>query len=83
MLQAAVTSPFGSGVGEAGLKPLPGPVAEAVGAAARQPPGAVERILLVAAAVQGVVLDAATDVVEGGQGELAYMERVEDPSRCG
>jgi len=63
-----VTAPGGGdlavrvALGEAGLKPGPGPV----GAAAQQP-GAVERILLVAATVQGVVLDAATDVVEGAQ----------------
>ena len=64
-----VTAPGGGdlavrvALGEAGLKPGPGPV----GAAAQQPPGAVERILLVVATVQGVVLDAATDVVEGAQ----------------
>ncbi len=53
-----------------------GTVAEAVGAAAQRPPATVERILLVAAAVQGVVLDTGADVTEGVEGELAHVEGI-------
>ena len=66
-----------------GLQPGPGPGGEPVAAAAQHPADAVERVAG-AAAVPGLgLLDAAADVIDGGQGEAHDVERVEHPHRVG
>ena len=51
---------------------------EAFVALGEQPPAPVERVVLVAAVAEGLLLDPAAHVVEAGVGQLDHVERVRD-----
>jgi hypothetical protein len=50
---------------------------------AQQPPDPLERIVLVAALVQGLLLHTAADLVDSGQAEAGDVEGVEHSHRAG
>ena len=67
---------------QAGLQPGPGPLGQRLRGPPQQPPDPVERVVFVAAPVQGVLLDAASDVIDGGQAEAGHVEGVQHPHRA-
>ena len=56
---------------------------EPVRAAAQQPAGPEQRVLGEAAVPEGVLLGAAADLVDAGQGEFHDMKGIEEPDRQG
>ena len=68
---------------EPSLQPGPGSFGQGLRCSAQQPPDPVERVVTVPTAVQGVLLDAAANLIERGQGEAGDMEGVQHPHRAG
>jgi len=68
---------------EAGEQPAPGSVGQGAGAAAQHPADPVERVPGAAPVGEGLLLDAAADVVDAREPELHDVEGVEDPHRVG
>ncbi len=64
------------------VEPGPLPVGEALPSGAEDVADPVERISLAAAMAEGVLLDAATDVINRGGAELDDVERVQHRSRA-
>ncbi len=53
-------------------------IGEVLGADLQGPADAVERVALAAAVAEGVLLDAAADLIDHGRAELHDVERIQD-----